>query len=258
VNQQDISANLAGKGAHKLGKRWREHRKIIRLSAAGLVLVVCVAGVTYFHPSLFQTGGLLLLFISFVITVDRVVVPKMDELFRREGNAHRGAGAEEKIGALLDGLPRNYAVRHDVNTGRGNIDHLVFRRDGAVFLIETKSHSGRITKQDGQLRRNGQFLEKDFTRQTLDNVSWLKRFLKEHAGFEPWIHAAIVFTDAHVEKHLNLKNIDVFNASRLTRWMERARGNPRVAVILWPQVESLKDEPASPDSFHLAWQPLLR
>ncbi len=32
--------------------------------------------------------------------------------------------AEEKIGALLDGLAENYAVRHDVNTGQGHIDHL--------------------------------------------------------------------------------------------------------------------------------------
>jgi hypothetical protein len=261
VNQQDVPANLAGKSARELGERRREHRKIIGLSAVGLVLVVGAALVAYlwgYRPSIFQTGGLLLLFVSFLIAIERIAGPKMDELFRREGHARRGAKAEEKVGAMLDGLAKNYAVRHDVNTGWGNIDHLVFRRDGAVFLIETKSHSGRITKQDGQLRQNGQFLEKDFIKQTLDHVSWLKKFLKARAGFEPWIHAAIVFTGAHVEKHLNLKKVDVFNASYLTRWLERAQGNPRVAVIVWPQVENLKNELASPNSIHLACQPLLR
>ncbi len=165
--------------------------------------------------------------------------------------------AEEKIGALLDGLTGNYAVQHDVNTGRGNIDHLVFRGDGAIFLIETKSHSGWITRQDDELRRNGQPPEKDFVRQTLNNVIWLKNFLKTRAGFELWINAAIVFTDAHVEKHLKLKNVDVFNARYLTGWLERARGKPRTSVFLWPKVASLKNELAAPDSIHLACQPLL-
>ncbi len=224
-------------------------------------MVVGAALVTYlwgYRPSVFQSSGLLLFIILFVITIDRIVIPKMDNLFQREGHARRGAKAEEKVGALLDGLAKNYAVRHDVNTGWGNIDHLVFRRDGAVFLIETKSHSGRITKQDGQLRRNGQLLEKDFINQTLNNVSRLKKFLKARAGFEPWIHAAIVFTDAHVEKHLALNHVDVFNASFLTRWLERAHGDARAAVILWPQVGNLKNELATSDSIHLACQPLLR
>jgi hypothetical protein len=261
VKRQDVPTNLAGKSARDLGERRREHRKIIGFSAIGLALAIGASFLTYlcgYHPSVFQTSELLLLVILFVIAFDRIVVPKMDELFRREVKAHQGARAEEKVGAMLDGLAKNYAVRHDVNTGWGNIDHLVFRRDGAVFLIETKSHSGRITKLDGQLRRNGQFLEKDFIKQTLDNVSWLKKFLKGRAGFEPWIHAAVVFTDAHVEKHLTLNHVDVFNASFLTRWLERARGDPRAAVILWPQVGNLKNELAAPASIHLASQPLLR
>lgn len=261
MNRQVAADNLAGKSTHQPGERRREHRKIIGWSAIGLVFAVAVVVATRWwghHPSVFQSSGLLLSVILFVIAIDRLVVSKMDGLPRREGNAHRGAGAEEKIGAVLDGLPRNYAVRHDVNTGRGNLDHLVFRRDGAVFLIETQSHSGRITRVDGQLRRNGQLLEKNFVKQTLDQVSWLKHFLKAHAGFEPWIHAAIVFTDAHVEKHLNLNHVDVFHASYLTRWLERAGGDPRAAVMLWPQVESLKNKLAAPDPIRLAWKPLLR
>jgi hypothetical protein len=263
MQQQDVSANAAGKSTSELGERWHIRRKIIGISAVGLIFIVSAFSVLYFlgnGTSIFQTGGLVLLSVSFLImkAVERVAGPDMDKLFQREKPARRGAVTEEKIGALLDGLAENYTVRHDVNTGRGNIDHLVFRRDGAVFLIETISHSGWITRHDRQLRRNGQPLEEDFLQQTLENISWLKKFLKARAGFEPWIHAAIVFTDAHVEKHLNLNNVDVFNASQLTRWLERARGNPRASVFLWPQVENLKNELAAPDSIHLACQPLLR
>jgi hypothetical protein len=215
-----VADNLAGKSTLRLAERRREHRKIIGLAAIGLILVVCAIPVIYWwghRLSPFQAGGLFLLSILSLLAIDRIAGPMMNKLFRREGKAHRGAVAEQKVGARLDGLPRNYAVRHDVNTGWDNIDHVVFRRDGAVFLIETKSHSGRITQQDGQLRRNGQLLEKNFIKQTLNHVSWLKQFLKARAGFEPWVHAAIVFTDAHVEKHLNLNRVDVLNASYLTR-----------------------------------------
>ncbi len=263
MQQQDVSANLAGKKTRQLEQRWNTRRKIIGLSAIGLIFIVSTLSVLYLlgnRTSIFQTGGLLLLCVSFLImrTAEHIAGPEMDRLFRREKHARRGAAAEEKIGALLDGLAENYAVRHAVNTGHGTIDHLMFRRDGAVFLIETKSHSGWITRHDRQLRRNGQPLETDFIQQTLNHISWLKKILKARAGFEPWIHAAIVFTDAHVEKHLNLNNVDVFNASHLTRWLERARGNPRASVFLWPQVENLKNELAAPDSIHLACQPLLR
>ncbi len=263
MQQQDVPANLAGSSTHKLGERWNTRRKIIGLSAIGLIFIVCAGAIIFllgWRPSIFQTSGLLLLSITFVImkAVERVAGPEMDKLFRHTKHGHRGAVAEEKIGALLDGLAENYAVQHDVNTGRGNIEHLVFRRDGAVFLIETQSHSGWITRHDNQLHRNGRPLESDYIQQTLDHRSWLKKFLKARAGFEPWIHAAIVFTDAHVEKHLNVKNVDILSASHLTRWLERARGNPRASVFLWPRVENLKNELAAPDSIRLACQPLLR
>jgi hypothetical protein len=263
MQQQEVSTHLAGRSARQLEERWQTRTKIIGLAAIGVIFIVSVLTVLYFlgnRTSMFQTGGLLLLSVSFLImkAVERFAGREMDKLFRRERRAHRGALAEEKIGALLHGLAENYAVQHDVNTGHGNIDHLVFRRDGAVFLIETKSHSGWITRHDDELRRNGQSLEKDFIQQTLDNVAWLKKNLKARAGFEPWIHAAIVFSNAHVEKHLKLKNVDVFNAPYLTQWLERAHGNPRASVFLWPQVESLKHDLAAPDSIRLACQPLLR
>jgi hypothetical protein len=263
MQQQEVLRNPAGKSTRRLAERWRTRRTIIGWAAISLLFIVSVLAVLCFlgnNTSIFAAGSLLLLCVSFLTmkAVERIAGHELDKLLRRERRAHRGAFAEEKIRALLDGLADNYVVRHDVNTGRGNIDHLVFRRDGAVFLIETKSHSGWITRHDDELRRNGQSLEKDFIRQTLDNVSWLKKGLKARIGFEPWIYAAIVFTDAHVEKHLQLKNVDIFNGRYLTRWLERAQGNPRASVFLWPQVETLTQELAGASSIHLACQPILR
>ena len=52
----------------------------------------------------------------------------------------RGAGAEERVGALLDGLD-GWQVIHDVDLGRGNVDHVVVG-PGGVFTVETKSWKG--------------------------------------------------------------------------------------------------------------------
>ncbi|HUA67563.1 MAG TPA: nuclease-related domain-containing protein [Candidatus Saccharimonadales bacterium] len=261
MQQQDILANPAFKGARQSGEWWRTPKKIIGLSTVCLVLIVCAVSAAHWwgnRTAIVLTGGLLVFSISFVTVICRIVRSETENPFRGEDNKHARMMEEENVGTLLDALPENYAVLHDVSTGRGKIDHLVFRQDGAVFLIETRSHAGRIIIQGGQLRWNGQPLEKDFTQQMLDNMSWFEKFLKAHAVFEPWIHAAIVFTETHVEKHLNLNQVDVFDVSGLKQWLEQTSGNPRAAVILWPHVEDIKNELAASDSMHLACQPLLR
>lgn len=52
----------------------------------------------------------------------------------------RGASAEERVGEILDGVP-GWHVIHDVDTGRGNIDHVVIG-PGGIFTVETKAWRG--------------------------------------------------------------------------------------------------------------------
>jgi len=132
-------------------------------------------------------------------------------------------------------------VLHDVPKEFGNIDHLVFRADGAIFVIETKSHHGKVTVQNGELRRDDRPFEKNFVKQTLDNTSWVKAFIAGRFGFEPsWIHAAIVFTNAHVPSHCRLVNVAVIRPSYLERWMAKQPGNAQAAQKLWPQMDKVE------------------
>jgi hypothetical protein len=174
--------------------------------------------------------------------LDRLVIPKIDKLIFREKQALRGAEAEETVGAILNRFSQNHhRVFHDVPKKHGNIDHLVFRADGAIFLIETKSQGGTVTFLNGELHRNGRPFDKDFIKQTLNNVSWLKKFCERHSGFKPtWVHAAIVFTDAQVPPHCKLFNVDVIHQSYLERWMARLPGNVLTARKLWPQMDKLE------------------
>lgn len=217
--------------------------------------VALICYLLFGHPDFIFTLAGLVLFALLAGKVDRTIIPIMDELHSWEGKAIRGAKGEEKIGVILDKLADECVVLHDVNMGRGNLDHLVFRKDGAVFLIETKSHNGNIAQHDGQLRRNGRPLEKNFIAQAHGNIFWLKKFLQARAGFEPlWIHAAIVFSNAYVEKHLEIKSVAVMNAAFLSEWIKRQPGNSKMAAALWPEIGNLKSELSSPAPNHLAPQ----
>lgn len=56
----------------------------------------------------------------------------------------RGATGEEQVGQILERLrDHGWHVLHDVDMGRGNVDHLLVGPAG-VLTVETKSHGGRI------------------------------------------------------------------------------------------------------------------
>jgi hypothetical protein len=48
-------------------------------------------------------------------------------------------------------LADGWRMRHDVDVGRGNADHLLLSPSGKAFLLETKALAGSITVERGQL-----------------------------------------------------------------------------------------------------------
>jgi Holliday junction resolvase-like predicted endonuclease len=165
--------------------------------------------------------------------VDHFFIGWMDLLFKREGDARRGAEAEDTVGAFLNRLPADsHVVLHDIPAQYGNIDHIVFRKDGAVLLVETKSHKGRIDER----RAN------EFVPQTHRNLYWLSDFLKPHCDGKPWVSAAIVFPNAFVSVRRSLRGVDVVNLGFLEGWMKKQPGNAQIARSLWPRMEQVKQE----------------
>jgi hypothetical protein len=173
--------------------------------------------------------------------VNHYFIGWMDFVQRREQQAIRGAEAEEAVGTILNRLPGDYQAFHDVQARHGNIDHLVFRKDGAIFVLETKSHRGNVTIEHCELRRDHRLFEKNFVGQTLENVSWLKSSIMERLGFEPrWIHSAIVFTQAHVPLHCSLSHVHILRPGYLERWLANQPGDAHAARELWPAMSSLQ------------------
>ena len=142
------------------------------------------------------------------------------------------AETREEISSVIRRLSSNCMVVKGIAARYGHIDNLLIREDGALFLIETKSHQGTITEDQGVLRRNGLPLENDFLRRTSTNVFWLRDMLIERVKIHSWINAAIVFPNASVEVRGTVYGVDVLDPGNLEEWMRKARGNPEIAKLL--------------------------
>ena len=231
-----LAENPAGKSARDMV--WRRHAMRVCLGLLGIAAMfyICRRACSITSVSLFlacMTG---------LVAIDRLLNPVMDRLKAREDQANRGAAAEESAGALLNRLPTGWVVLHDVRASFGNIDHLVLRADGAVFVLETKSHRGKVSEERGELKLNGKPFQTDFIRQTQTNVFWLREFFKGRFAIEPWINAAIVFPNASVAVRRTLRGVDVVSLDFLDRWLARVRGKPEVARRIQGRIEQLKSE----------------
>jgi hypothetical protein len=118
-----------------------------------------------------------LVVIAALLAIDRVGVPVLERW-------ERGARGEEKIGRLLEGLGDGWFSLHDINTGRGNIDHVVIGPAG-LFTIETKSHRGRICVDR---------IAPGMLKQAYAQRKWLERV----SGHE--VEACLVFSAAYLDR----------------------------------------------------------
>jgi hypothetical protein len=211
---------------HKLALR----AALLMIAAALLILVATASS------SLIGIGAVFVLVVLGALLLDKFEADGY-RIVKRERQAVRGAVAEERIGSLLDGLGEDYLALHDIESPYGNIDHVVLDRLSCVFLIETKSHRGRVTIQNGEILVNGHQPEKDFISQALKNTYWLRDQIRDAIGMEVWITPVVVFTNAFVERSAPVKNVTVINerylqmvlrrpnagAQQLPVWENRAR-----------------------------------
>ena len=146
----------------------------------------------------------------------------------RRKRVSRGERAERVVAARLSTLPADeFIVLNDVQAKYGNIDHLVIRRDGAVFLVETKSHIGRITWNGRDLLLSGKPFRKNFLCQINRNIRWLRGEIKTNDGMNPWIIAVLVFPFGEVRVVGPSRRIAVVSLRALRPLIKRVNGRAR-------------------------------
>ena len=201
------------------------------LAIAGLLgLLLCLK----LLPLLAGAGiGAILVLMVVMKVIAGTVESKARAYRKQERKAERGAKAEVTVADVLGRMTGQYAVFHDVDTGHGDIDHIVLSRDHGVFVLETKSHFGEVTVRNGKLLMDGQPPEKDFIAQVLRNTMWLKQRIKETTGLDPWIQPIIVFTRAFVREWKPVRGILLPNQKHLSETIEQTRANEAVTSRLW-------------------------
>jgi hypothetical protein len=133
----------------------------------------------------------------------------------------KGVQGERAVGEILGGLDDRYRVRHGIDTGRGNVDHVVIGPTG-VFAIETKNLAGRFEFRHGRLTHNG-YDGRDIVMQARAEAMAIRDRLRE-AGLDQWVEAVVVSTKAHIENdRLQAENVTFLPASEIRHFIESRR-----------------------------------
>jgi ssDNA-binding Zn-finger/Zn-ribbon topoisomerase 1 len=208
----------------------------------GIIAVVALVGVYILltNHQLFGIGGggLLILLIALRIIPDLfdTYSRKQEKKIRR---ADRGADAEEEIGSLLEQLGDDFEVLHDIESPYGNIDHVVISRQGGIYLLETKSHGGKVATTESEILVNGHTPEKDFVAQALKNSYWLREQAESLLQVKPWITPVVVFTNAFVQAGRPVKGVRVTNRKYLLNMLQKPGKGSEVNNTVWEQREKL-------------------
>lgn len=134
---------------------------------------------------------------------------------KRSGE-HRWSDAERDVGELLTKLlVDGYLILNDVPFPYGNLDHIVIRPDQTVFLIETKSHRGKVSWNGKHLLVNGHPFSRNPLCQINRSIRWVRRMAKRLFGMNPWVVAVLVFPNADVLIRRSVKRVNVLNADNL-------------------------------------------
>jgi hypothetical protein len=211
----------AGRSTRELADRRYGKRVIVTfIGVAAIFLLI------YLMPNMkgFGLAGI----VAIVIAMKFIMgwTDKETKLYEKlERRASKGARAEEKIGSLLQQLPDDYAVFHDIESPYGNIDHVGLNKKNNIFLLETKSHKGEVVYDGNNLLINGNLPEKDFINQILNNIYWLRDEIKKQNGMTVFIKPIIVFTNAFVKVPNPVKNISIINKKYLLKTLTETHGH---------------------------------
>jgi hypothetical protein len=123
------------------------------------------------------------------------------------GKWRRGIEAEHVVEDISYELPRRFNVLRNIIIGeKGNIDEIIVGPTG-IWVIEVKSHSGRITFDGKELRRNGELFEKDFLKQAWAEGCAVRDILKKELNEDFFIQPVICFSSINTKLHFGKKPI---------------------------------------------------
>lgn len=136
----------------------------------------------------------------------------------------QGAGGEKEVRLVLKGLDNRFRILGSVVIGRkGDMDFVVVGPTG-VWVIEVKSHKGRIRVEGKTLVRDGKQFDKNFVRQVMGASYALKDALRHRIAKQVHIQSVVVFSSPQARVGVEWNKLDdvyVVGIDQLTRLIER-------------------------------------
>ncbi len=219
----------AGESTFKLANKWRR----IGLSIGLTILIVTII---YFvldllNRTTFHNSSLLLPLLAGFIIVSTIALLSMNKFADLWQDYRQGAVAEEFVGKIFENLSQDYVVLNDIQLGYGNIDHFVFGKNGCMYMIETKSHRGKVTIEGDQIRINNKRTEKDFIKQTQRNAYDIRDEIASILGVSLHVTPVLVFTNAYVPYKANIKGVFIMNKKTLLKFILSGKEQQNHEVI---------------------------
>lgn len=122
---------------------------------------------------------------------------------------HRGLRGEKIIRDELSKLPNEYLIFQDVKIpGQWwNIDFVVLGPTG-IFMVEVKSHRGKITFDGTRLLKYGsRLIEKNFLSQAMRQALQLNQILEKEIGKNIFVHPVVVFSSDTATMQFGFKKL---------------------------------------------------
>ncbi len=162
----------------------------------------------------------------------------------------RGAAGEESVSKILNDLGNDYLIVNDVLLPgcKGNIDHIVIGKNG-IFIIETKSHKGRIICRGDywiqqKIGRRGTLYEPYIgspSKQVKRNAVALKKFFEKNYPrlSHVWINCIVVFTDKDTVLELKNPSVTVLKIETLTDYIRNNKSKIAISQSDYSELEKI-------------------
>jgi hypothetical protein len=219
----------AGESTFRLAKKWRKRGIILGIFLELLLLTIVVL-ILLSKNTFHNTGFVLPLGLGSIIIF--IIGMVFINIYGNRWDQFKfGAKAEVLIGEILLNLPQDYLVLNDIQLGYGNIDHFVIGKNGSLYMIETKSHRGKVTIEGDNLRINNKRTEKDFIKQTQRNSFDVRDEIASILGVSLNVTPVLVFTNAYVPFKANMKGVFIMNKKTLLKFILSGKDQQNHEVI---------------------------
>jgi Nuclease-related domain len=142
-------------------------------------------------------------------------------------NWQTGAEGERKTAAALHPLEREgWTILHDIDSGRGNYDHILIGAAG-VFMLDSKKPNAEAYTRDGTLwlrRRHDPEADRPdraIPAAALACAARLHDQLKQITGTAPWVHAVTVLWCVFPEGTCETMRHTLIHGENVTAWLQR-------------------------------------